>query len=103
MPHHRLTATGPEGVDVVDAVAAGEHRGDHRHRLIARVSRTGRPAQVDGLVDQVLDPKLLGERRGEQEPGVGDQASVVEGHVEPVEGVRDLHPTGALRGGKSAG
>jgi len=83
-----IGGAGPQGVRVVDAVAAGEHRHDEGQELVAGVRRAGLGAEPDVLVDQLLEPEVLGQRGRQQEPSVGHQPVVVEGHLEPVEAVR---------------
>jgi hypothetical protein len=40
------------------------------------------------LVDRLAETEVLGQRGRQDQAGIGHQAVVVEGHIEPVEGVR---------------
>ena len=57
----------------------------------ARVS-----AEVDVLIEQLLQPEVLGERGGKEEARVGDQVAVIEAGGGAVEAVRRSHLTGVL-------
>jgi len=79
---------GPRGaqqIAVLDRVRAERHRRDEAHHLGARVGATRSLAERDRLLDQRLDPEPPGERPGQQRPGVGDGALVVEGDVDAIE------------------
>lgn len=81
-------ATGAQGVGVVDAVAARE-RGEHEaQELVADVGPAHRVAQVEVLIDELLQAQVLHQGGRQQEPGIGHQAVIVEGRVESVEAVR---------------
>lgn len=86
---------GAQCIHVVDAITTGEHGVDHRHRLLARIRAAGNIAEVEVLLDQLAEAQMLRQRSGEQQPGVGHQTPIIEGDVEPVEGVGSLHLTGA--------
>jgi hypothetical protein len=47
------------------------------------------------LGDELPEAEVLSQGGRQQEPGVGHQVVVVEGHVEPVKGVRRSHQSGA--------
>jgi hypothetical protein len=80
---------------VVDAVAPGKQRGDHCQRLGSRVGRTGHGAKLEVLINQLPQPQLLAERGRQQQPRVGHQTGIVEGHAQGVESVGSFHLTGA--------
>jgi hypothetical protein len=83
-----LGATGSQGVRVVDAVAAGEGRHDQGQELVADVRSTGLVAEVEIRIHELTQTEVMGQAGRQQEPRVGDQPIVVEGHIEPVEAVR---------------
>ena len=76
-----------KGVCVTDAVAPGERRGDEGQELVADVRPARRPPEVKVLVDQLALAQAVSEDGRQKEPRVSDQAIVVEGHVESVNGV----------------
>jgi len=67
--------------------APGQSRVDQRHRLVPYVGVPDGVAQVDVVVEQLPQAKVLGEGGRQDEPGVGHQALVVEGHRDGVEAV----------------
>jgi hypothetical protein len=80
-----LGAAGAQGVRVVDAVAAVEGRHDERQELVSDIRPTGPGAEVKVLVNQLLQTEVVSQGGRQQEPRIGHQTVVVEGHVEPVE------------------
>ena len=74
---------GAQQVGVVDAVRPGDDRVRQGQHLAARPVGTATVAQVDQGVDDRLDSQALGQRGGQQQPGVGDRVVVVEGHNKP--------------------
>ena len=85
-------------IGVVNAVAAGQRGGHQGHHLVAGVgSAWGRnrpaprlllpcfdpPAQVQMPVNQLGQAQVLGEGGRKQQPGVVDQAVVVESNLDP--------------------
>ncbi len=84
---HPLRAAGPQGVRVVDAVAARERRHDQAQELVPGVGPPRCAAQVEMAVDQLAEPEVVGQGGRQEEPRVGHQAVVVEGRREPVEAV----------------
>ncbi len=80
--------TRAKGVCVVDAVAPGERRGDEGQELVADVRPAMRPPELKVLVDQLAQAQVVSEGGRQEEPRVGHQTVVVEGHIEPVEAVR---------------
>ena len=80
--------TGPQRVCDVDAVATGEGRHDERQELVADVRPAGRPPEVEVFVHQLPEIEVVGQGGRQEEPRVGHQAVIVEGHIEAVEAVR---------------
>ena len=52
-------------------------------------------AEVHVLVEELAEAEPLSQGAGQEQAGVGDQAVVIEGDVEVVEGVRRCHPESA--------
>lgn len=90
----RSRAAGTQCVGVVDGVAAGEDRGNQRHRLLAGVRSACNSAQLEAIEGRAQSESLR-EGGGQQESSVGHQAEIVEGYAEAVEVVRRFHLTGA--------
>ncbi len=88
MAEHGLGPPGPQGIGVVDAVAARQQGVDDGHGLVPDVGPSGRSPQVHGQVEQSLQLEVLGQGRRKQEPGIGHKMIVIETDVEPVQGVR---------------
>ena len=60
-------------------------RGGHqRHHLVAGVGPAWGPAQVQVPVNQLGQAQVQGQRGGKNQPGIVDQAVVVEGDVDAV-------------------
>ena len=72
---------GAQHVGIVNAVAASQGRGHQRHHLVAGVG----PAQVQMPVNQLGQAQMLGEGGRKDQPGIVDQAVVVEGDLDAVE------------------
>ncbi len=87
MAEHRLGVTGAQHVGVVDRVAPGQRGMDQGHGLVADVGVPWRIPQVDVLVEELPQTQVLGQRGGQDQPGVGHEALVVEGHLKPVQAV----------------
>jgi hypothetical protein len=85
---HPVGCSGSEHVCVVDAVSAGQHGVDHGHGLAAHVGSARRIAEIQVALDQLLQPQMLGQGSGEQEPGIGDGVGVIEGDPQTVQSVR---------------
>ena len=73
---------------LIDVGCAGEHRGDQGAELAARQRSTDAAIEAHGRVDQRLDTEPLDQRRRQQQPCIGNEVVVVEGRVNPVEGLR---------------
>jgi hypothetical protein len=69
---------------------------DQRHDLAARQERARAVTQIDHLVGQCFQPQVLGQRSGQQQPGISHRVLVVEGHSDPVKTVRNSHRKDAL-------
>ena len=87
-PQDPLGAASPQGVRIVDAVAAGEGRHHHGQELVARVRPADRRTEVEVLVHQLAKAEMVSQRGRQEQPCVGHQAVVIEGHIEPIEAVR---------------
>jgi hypothetical protein len=89
-----LGAPRAQHVTVVDRVGTQQHRVHQREDLAPGVRRTRPTAEVDGLLDQLLEPEPLAERDRQHQPGVDHRAFVVKGHGESVR--RGVHHAGDL-------
>ena len=75
---------GAQRVGVVDAVAAGQG-GDHQgQQLVAGVGPPGSIAQVQAPVNQLGQTQVQCQGGRKDQPGLGDQAVVVEGDADAV-------------------
>ena len=61
-----------------------QRRGDQRHYLVAGVGSAWGPAQVQVPVNQLGKAEVQGQGGGKNQPGIVDQAVVVEGDVDAV-------------------
>lgn len=85
---HRLGGTGSQHVGVVD-VAATRHHGVHQGQYLAtRKCATHTTRQVDQVIDQAFETQSDHQRGHQQQPSVGHQMGVIEGHVDPVDSAR---------------
>ena len=91
LDHTAQGAGGPAGaqrIGVVDAVAAGQRRCHQRHHLVAGVGSAWGSAwgsaQVQVPVNQLGKAEVQGQGGGKNQPGIVDQAVVVEGDVDAV-------------------
>ena len=75
---------GAQHIGIVDAVAARQRRCHQRHHLVAGVGSAWSPAQVQVPVNQLGQAQAQGQRGGKDQPGIVDQAAVVEGDLDPV-------------------
>ncbi len=81
----------PQDGGVVDAVTAGQQRMHHREQLAA-----GTMTDADQLVGQRLNTQMLGQRRRQDQPRIGNHSLAVERDVDTVQTVRrSRHPEGA--------
>ena len=86
---------GAQHVGVVNAVAASQrgcHQGQH---LVARVRPPRRISEVNVVVDEFTQTQVLGEGDRKEQPGIGHQAVVVKGDLDPVWVVAWEHLLGA--------
>ena len=81
---HPTGAAGPQCVGVVDAVAASQGRGDQGHQLVSRVRPPRRIPQVEVMVNQLTQAEIQGQGGRQDQPGIVDQAVVVEGNLDAV-------------------
>ena len=80
-------AGGPAGaqhIGVVNAVAPSQRGGHQRHHLVARVRPARRIAQVEALLDEFGQAEAQGQGGRQDQSGIGHQAAVVEGDLDPV-------------------
>ena len=71
---------GAQGGGVVDAVAAGESGVDEGERLHAGAGGAGGAAEVDVLVEELLEAQPAGQGGGQKEAGVGHNVGVGEAY-----------------------
>ena len=70
-------------------VAATRHHGVHQGQHLASGKRsTDTTGQVDHLVDQGFETKLDHQSGHQQQPGVGHQIRLIEGHLDAVDPAR---------------
>jgi hypothetical protein len=84
----------------IDAVRSEEHRVHQRQDLASRPKVARPPSEVHAPVDERLKSEPVGERRGDQNPGIRDRPIVVEHHDDLVQ--RMLHHVGDLLSGAAA-
>ena len=77
--------SGAQRIGVVDAVAARQRRGDQGHHLVSRVRPPRRIPQVEVMVNQLTQAEIQGQGGRKEQPGIVDQAVVVEGNLDAVE------------------
>jgi hypothetical protein len=98
-PEQSARPASAQHAGVVDAVGAEHHRVDERHHLAPRVGRPGPlAAQPHQIAGQGLDPKPQRERRDHHDPGVADDALIIELNPHAVQSDRlvILHHEGDL-------
>ena len=86
---------GAQRIGVVDAVAARQRGGHQGHDLVTGVSSARRIAQVEVLPEELGKAKAQGEGGRKDQPGIVDQAVVVEGDLDAVGVVAWQHLLGA--------
>ena len=84
MAEHALRLAAAQHVGVVDRVAADERRADERQQLAPGPGSARPLAEVERLVDHLLDPEPTRERARQDKTCVGHRTLVVEGEREPV-------------------
>ena len=82
---HRGGPSRTQRIGVVNAVAAGQRRGHQGHQFVAGVGPAWGPAQVQMPVNQLGQAQVLGQCGRKQQPGVVNQAVIVEGNLDAVE------------------
>lgn len=70
----------PEQVAVIDAIGAQDHRQAHRHHLASRVSRARAIAEIDALLNELLEPETSREQRRKHHAGIRDRPRVIKVH-----------------------
>ena len=98
LDHAAEGAGGPAGaqrVGVVDAVAARQRGGHQSRNLIARIGSAWRIAEVEVPVNQLGQTQVQGQGGRKDQAGIGHQAAVVEGDLDPVGVVAWQHLLGA--------
>ena len=81
---------GAQRIGVVDAVAARQRRRNQGHYLVAGVGPPRGIAEIEALPDEFGQAEMPGQGGWKEQPGVGHQAAVVEGDLDPVGMVRTL-------------
>ena len=69
---------------VVNAVAARQRRGHQRQHLVSRVRPPQRIPEVEVTVNEFTQAHALGQGGRKEQPGIVDQAVVVEGYLDAV-------------------
>jgi hypothetical protein len=72
-PAHRAV---PEQVHVIDRVGAGHHPRDQGRDLQVRIDATS-PAQVNVLLDELLEPGPLGQLQDRRQAGARHEVRVI--------------------------
>ena len=75
---------GAQHIGVVNAVAPSQRRRHQRHHLVARVRPPRGIAQVEALPDEFGQAEVPRQGGRKEQPGIGHQAAVVEGDLDPV-------------------
>jgi hypothetical protein len=88
MGKHRLSGTGTQHVGMVDVAAAGHHGVHQGQDLASRKRSTDTTRQFDHLVDQAFETEPDHQGGHQQQPGVGHQVGVIEGHLNAVDSAR---------------
>ena len=85
---HRLGGPRAQHVGVVDVGTSRRHGVHERQHLASRQGPADTAREVDGGVDQAFQPEPHGQRGHQQQPGVGHQIGLVEGHLDAVDSAR---------------
>ena len=86
---------GAQHIGVVNTVAPSQRRRHQRHHLVARVRPPRGIAQVEALPDEFGQAEVPRQGGRKEQPGIGHQAAVVEGDLDPVGVVAWQHLLGA--------
>jgi hypothetical protein len=90
--HHPLGATRAQHVGVVDVGGARHHGVDQGEHLAPRAGAARPSEEPDHGVDHSLQIQAQGERGHQDQPGVGHEGPLVEGHLDAVDSARySLH------------
>ena len=81
---HPAGPSGSQRVGVVDAVAPGQRGGHQGQQLVPGIGPARGVAQVNEAVRQFTQTQAEGEAGGQQQPGIGHQAVVVESDVDAI-------------------
>ena len=88
VPEHRLGGPRAQHVGVVDVGTSRRHGVHQRQHLASRQSPTDTTREVDRGVDKALETEASDQRGHHQQPGVGHQIGLVEGHLDAVNSAR---------------
>ena len=88
MTEHRCGRPGAQHLGVIDVRPASEDRVHQRQHLAPRLGSADPTVQTNGVVDQRLQLEPTGERRRQDQPGVGDQVVVVEDDLDAIQRLR---------------
>ena len=88
MTQHHLSRSRPQHIAVIDRVATGQRRVDHRHRLVTDIRPPWGVTQIHARLEQLPHTQMLGQRGQRDQSGRGDQTAVIEGHPNGIEAAR---------------
>ena len=88
MGEHRFGRPCSQHVGVVDVRPAGHHGVDQGQHLATGQRSSDASGEVDRRVDQALETEADDQRGHQQQPGVGHQIRLVEGHLDAVDSAR---------------
>jgi hypothetical protein len=83
-----LRSPGSQRIGIVDTISTRQSRRNQRQLLAPDVGPRVVAAQINVLVEDLLQAHVLHQRGRQRQAGSGDQAVVVKGYVESVETVR---------------
>ena len=86
---------GAQHIGVVNAVAPSQRGSDQRQHLVPSVRPSRRSAEVKVMVDEFPQAEVPRQGGRKEQPGIGHQAAVVEGDLDPVGVVAWQHLLGA--------
>ena len=81
---HRGGPPRTQRIGVVNAIAARQRRGHQRQHLVSRVRPPRRIPEVKVTVNEFTQAHVLGQGGRKKQPGIVDQAVVVEGDLDAV-------------------
>jgi len=88
MTKHRPGGSRAQHLRVIDVGPSRRHGVDQGEHLAPRTSATHAAREVDGGVDQAFETEADHQRGHEQQPGIGHQVGLVEGHLNVVDSAR---------------